>query len=115
MDNQIKELIAVGASVTANCQPCLEHHTGKARDSGANEQQIKEAIAVAKMVRKGATNKSDESAATSGFDAEPYKPIELQLKLLKQALKGSVAKIKTQCCGEGGKPPCDWSSHECRQ
>ena len=25
MDDRIKELIAIGASITANCQPCLEY------------------------------------------------------------------------------------------
>ena len=63
MDNRIKELIAVGASVTANCQPCLTYHVSKAQESGADEQEIREAIAVAKMVRKGAMTKMDEFAS----------------------------------------------------
>ena len=52
MDNRIKELIAVGASVTANCQPCLSYHVSKAKENGAGEQEIGEAITIAKMVRK---------------------------------------------------------------
>jgi len=64
LDNRIKELIAVGASVTANCQPCLSYHVNKAKENGANEQEIGEAIAVAKMVRKGAMAKMDEFAST---------------------------------------------------
>lgn len=59
MDNRIKELIAVGASVTANCQPCLQYHVSKALDSGADAQEIAAAIQVAKMVRKGAASKMD--------------------------------------------------------
>lgn len=62
MDNRIKELIAVGASVTANCQPCLEYHVNKALESGADKQEITAAIEVAKMVRKGATSKMDKFA-----------------------------------------------------
>ena len=62
MDNRIKELIAVGASVTANCQPCLQYHVGKALENGAEEQEITEAIEVAKMVRKGAASKMDKFA-----------------------------------------------------
>jgi AhpD family alkylhydroperoxidase len=64
MDNRIKELIAIGASVTANCQPCLSYHVNKAQESGVDEQEISEAISVAKMVRKGAIAKMDQFAST---------------------------------------------------
>jgi len=49
----IKELIAVGASVTAHCQPCLTYHVGKAREMGIAEQDIREAVAVGHQVEKG--------------------------------------------------------------
>lgn len=62
LDNRIKALIAVGASITANCQPCLQYHVNKALENGAEEQEIAEAIEVAKMVRKGAASKMDEFA-----------------------------------------------------
>ena len=64
MDSRIEELIAIGASVAANCQPCLKYHVSKAKESGADEQEIMEAIAVAKMVRKGAMSKMDQLAST---------------------------------------------------
>jgi len=60
LDTRIKELIAVGASVTANCQPCLQYHVSKARESGADDEEIAIAIAVAKAVRKGAAAKMDD-------------------------------------------------------
>ena len=60
MDTRIEELIAIGASVTANCQPCLEYHVQKARENGADDAEISRAIEVAKMVRKGATGKMDK-------------------------------------------------------
>ncbi len=63
MDNRLTELIAIGASVTANCHPCLEYHLGKAREYGVDDQEIREAIDVGKMVRKGAAGKWDEYAA----------------------------------------------------
>ena len=64
LDNRIKELVAVGASITANCQPCLQYHIGEAQKSGAEEQDIKEAIEVGKKVRRGAASKMDKFAAT---------------------------------------------------
>ena len=60
MDIRIKELIAIGASITANCKPCLEYHVARARENGADDEEIAEAIVVAKMVRKGAVSKMDE-------------------------------------------------------
>lgn len=69
IDTRIKELIAVGASVTANCQPCLQYHAAKARESGAEDDEIAVAIAVAKAVRKGAAAKMDDFAATQGATA----------------------------------------------
>jgi len=64
LDNRIVELIAIGASVTANCQPCLQYHVDKALESGANDTEIAQAIEVAKMVRKGASAKMDKFAST---------------------------------------------------
>ncbi len=64
MDIRIKELIAIGASITANCKPCLEYHVNKAKENGADEREIAEAVAVAKMVRKGAMSKMDEFIPT---------------------------------------------------
>lgn len=69
-DNRIKELIAVGASVTANCQPCLSYHISKAKENGADEQEIGQAIAVGQMVKKGAMAKYDEFILTVSKAAE---------------------------------------------
>ena len=69
MDMRTKELIAIGASVTANCQPCLEYHVTKARENGAEEKEIKEAIAVGRTVRKGAAGKMDQYASEMLNDA----------------------------------------------
>ena len=64
MDVRIEELIAIGASITANCKPCLEYHVAKARENGANDQEIAAAVAVGKMVRKGAASKMDQFTST---------------------------------------------------
>lgn len=63
LDNRIKELVAIGASVTANCQPCLQYHVDKALDSGADESEVKEAVEIGKIVRKGAASKMDKFAS----------------------------------------------------
>lgn len=64
LDERMMRLIAVGASIAANCQPCLQTNAAKALESGADEQEIAEAIWVGKKVRRGAASKMDEFAAS---------------------------------------------------
>lgn len=59
LDNRTKSLIAVGASITANCQPCLQSTVTMALQSGADEQEIAEAVEIGKRVRQGATSRMD--------------------------------------------------------
>jgi len=60
LDEHIKELIAIGASVSANCHPCVKYHIAKAREMKIDESEIQQAIDVGKMVRKGAADQMDE-------------------------------------------------------
>ena len=62
LDQRIIRLIAVGASISANCQPCLEINVAEALKNGADQQDIAEAIQVGKMVRQGAASKMDRFA-----------------------------------------------------
>lgn len=66
MNEKIKELVAVGASITANCQPCLQFHVEKAIKFGADPNEVAAAIEVGKRVRKGATAKMDDFSASLG-------------------------------------------------
>jgi AhpD family alkylhydroperoxidase len=60
LDNRIPALIAVGASILANCQPCLERHVGTASRCGANIQQIAEVIEMEKRGRQDAVKEMEE-------------------------------------------------------
>ena len=64
LNDQTLALIAIGASVAANCQPCLEHNAGSALKCGASGEQISEAIEVGMRVRQGASAKMDKFAKT---------------------------------------------------
>lgn len=64
LEDRIRELVAVGASVTAGCQPCLQYHVDKALESGADEKEIADAIEVGRIVRKGAGAKMDKFASS---------------------------------------------------
>ncbi|MBN2316621.1 MAG: carboxymuconolactone decarboxylase family protein [Sedimentisphaerales bacterium] len=58
-DEKTKELIAIGASISANCHPCIKYHVGKAREMEIAEDEIQQAIDVGKKVRKGAAGQID--------------------------------------------------------
>lgn len=64
LGERVKELVAVGASITANCQPCLQYHVEKALGAGADPGEVKAAIEVGKQVRKGASAKMDQFASS---------------------------------------------------
>ncbi len=49
-----KELVAVGASIAAGCQPCTAYHFRAARDAGAGEEEIRRAVDDALCVRNSA-------------------------------------------------------------
>ena len=63
LDERIARLIAVGASVTANCQPCISTNMKKALEAGADRGEIAQAIAIGRMVRKGAASHMDSYIA----------------------------------------------------
>jgi AhpD family alkylhydroperoxidase len=63
-------LIAVGAAVTANCQPCLVSAVNVAREGEVEPNEILEAIGIAKMVRRGAIGNLDEFISTLTGDAK---------------------------------------------
>ena len=64
IDNQTKRLIAVGASFTANCEPCLRTNVAKAKEEGLDEQEIAEAIEIGRLVRQGARSNMDKIASS---------------------------------------------------
>jgi len=63
MDTKTKELVAIGASVTANCVPCMEYHTARAREAGASDTEIADAVAMGRKVRQGAAKVWDDGVA----------------------------------------------------
>ena len=50
-----KELIAVGISVTIDCESCMQWHIEKAVEHGATLEEVLEAVDVAIMMGNGAT------------------------------------------------------------
>lgn len=86
MDDKTKELIAVGASIGAHCQPCLVYHVAKARELGIDENAIRDAIGVGHMVEKGAMEAMRQFS--EGVFQEP------------------IGKTPEGCTGGASKRPC---------
>jgi AhpD family alkylhydroperoxidase len=63
MDTKTKLLIAVGAAVVANCQPCLKTLLKKTKDAGITEKEILETVGVARVIRKNAQTQVDKFLA----------------------------------------------------
>jgi AhpD family alkylhydroperoxidase len=51
LEQREKELAAIGASIGANCRPCIEHHVPAGRVAGLSETELADAVATAKAVR----------------------------------------------------------------
>lgn len=71
LDDKMRALIAVGAAVAANCQPCLQSAACMALKCGADVQEITEAVEVARTVRKCAASNIDRFAVNLNPDGEP--------------------------------------------
>lgn len=47
----VAELVAIGASIAANCEPCLRHHVAKAEELGITKADIARAVELAARVK----------------------------------------------------------------
>ena len=71
MDEKTKELIAIGASIAGHCQPCLKNHIEQALTLGVSLEEINTAIAVGKIVEKGALKAMDNFAKEQMAEHNP--------------------------------------------
>lgn len=106
-DNRTTELIALGASVAANCPSCVQYHGQKAAEYGVDPGEVTQAIEIGRAVRKGAAANVDHVAdglvqkSTSAASAAPT---------------GGAPASDAGCCGsaskaadssaESGEPTC---------
>lgn len=71
LDPRTSRLIAIGASVAANCRPCLEANVASATRAGATAPELADAVAIGRMVREGAARKVDRAATVLVPPASP--------------------------------------------
>ncbi len=106
MTEAIKELVAIGASVGAHCQPCLEYHLQAAIEIGISEADIRAAIAVGHAVEKGAMSamkKFSSQAVEDILSAARYGKDEADDSSIEKTPTKMVVKIydPAMCCSSG--------------
>ena len=86
----VAELVAIGASIASNCEPCFKFHFDKARKLGVSLEDMARAVETAQAVK--------ESPARS--------VLELANRFLKrdEAPKG-LPVMQSSCCAPGGTAP----------
>ena len=48
----VKELVALGAALACNCEPCLRYHYREAKKLGIGDEDIRSAFDMAAMVKR---------------------------------------------------------------
>lgn len=75
LEQRDKELAAIGASIGANCRPCIEHHLPAGREAGLSTDELTDAVAIAQAVRHEAAEllsaRVDELLGRGGPPPEP--------------------------------------------
>jgi AhpD family alkylhydroperoxidase len=99
LDQQDKELVAIGASIGALCRPCIEHHVPAGRDAGLTERELARAVEVAQATHRIATGllfrRSDELLRSTEGPAGAPVPAEPSSRLDELAALG--ASIGANC------------------
>lgn len=79
LDSKTQELIALGCSLVARCDGCIEGHIQKALKHGASKEEISEAIVIAIGVNAAAivdlTDKAADKLNVNHFPAKPKRPV----------------------------------------
>ena len=48
----VAELVAIGAAIGANCEPCFKYHYSQARKMGVSREDMAQAVALADKVKR---------------------------------------------------------------
>ncbi len=62
MDSKTRELVAMAAAIAGKCQPCFAHHFKQAQELDIPQEQVDEAIQLAKDIRASGDRHMDEFA-----------------------------------------------------
>jgi AhpD family alkylhydroperoxidase len=77
LDGKTKELIGLAVSAQIPCQYCVYFHTAAAKANGASEEEIREAVAMAAIVRHWSTVLNGMQTDLSQFKQETDEVLRL--------------------------------------
>jgi AhpD family alkylhydroperoxidase len=79
MTEQIKELIALGAAIGANCEPCFKFHYDKASKLGVSTEALREAVGIGETVKQAsAKNILDLAARVLGTEEPARRSLQIR-------------------------------------
>jgi len=91
----VQELVAIGAAIASNCEPCFKFHYDKARKLGVSQEDMLSAVRTAQMVK--------ETPAKSVLGlAERYLTRPVAERLEPSEIKLLPTAPSTACCGGTG-------------
>ena len=103
INESTKELIAIGASTCAHCQPCLEYHLQKAKELGIEAEDVRSAIEIGYMIEKGAMSamKKFGSSALEKISTEAPNSTQKPSNTKEASMKTLKVYDPAMCCSSG--------------
>jgi AhpD family alkylhydroperoxidase len=72
--DEVKELVALGASVASNCERCFEYHCRKATQMGISREDMLKAATVGERIRSAPAKALSDLVATHLIASERVSP-----------------------------------------
>ena len=89
----VAELVAIGAAIASNCEPCFKYHFDKARKLGVSRDDMRQAVAMALKVKEAPAKSMIE--LTDRFLGEPHELVTIK------PLGGKAKTESGACCTPG--------------
>ncbi|MFN2349213.1 MAG: arsenite efflux transporter metallochaperone ArsD [Thioalkalivibrio sp.] len=95
---QVAELVAIGAAIAANCEPCFKYHYGEARKLGVSHEDMRRAVDLAQKVK--------DTPARAMLDlAGRYLESKQESSGDRSAAGASANPAPASCCGGSSEEP----------
>jgi len=101
----VAELVAIGAAIAANCEPCFKHHYDQARKLCVSNDDMLAAVRTAQAVKESPAR--NMLALAERFLGAPVKPEAIPKAGAADKPKGGG------CCGPGAEAPKSQSGSKC--
>jgi AhpD family alkylhydroperoxidase len=91
--DQVAELVAIGAAIASNCEPCFNFHFEQARKLGVTDADMRRAVDLAKRVKDTPARAVLDLASRTLDTKAPLAAVTV--------VAVSSPKSKSSCCGPG--------------